>query len=253
MTATAMRSEDIQSLLRGRYAPPEYAYLPQVRSSTGFNPYERYADGLAISTYPSRGIHLHGIEIKVSRADWRRELRRPEKAEPIAQYCTYWWLAAPDGVIPLDEVPQDWGLLEVHGSVLRATKQATKRKAEALSLGFVAAIMRKALDTVMPEAMLKAEFDRGFREGTASAAAGHKTQLEWDLREMESLKASVQRFQEKTGIRIDGYNGERLGETVALVQSVRGGSDFLRRMERFEDMARELMLDAQTMIGALKE
>ena len=44
--------------------------------------------------WPSRGLYLHGFEIKVHRNDWLRELKNPAKAEEIAGYCHFWWVVA---------------------------------------------------------------------------------------------------------------------------------------------------------------
>ena len=61
------------ALLALRYAPPAYAFFEEVRAQTGYAA-GGSADGLALSLWPSRGIELHGFEVKVSRSDWLREL-----------------------------------------------------------------------------------------------------------------------------------------------------------------------------------
>lgn len=80
-------SESVFELLRRRYPAPAWAFLEEVRNQTGYARTIRTADALAMSLYPSRGLHLHGFEVKVSRADWFRELNDPKKAEEIAAYC----------------------------------------------------------------------------------------------------------------------------------------------------------------------
>ena len=49
--------------------------------------FEISGDAVIMSLWPSRGLELHGVEIKVSRADWKREAADPAKAEAIAAYC----------------------------------------------------------------------------------------------------------------------------------------------------------------------
>jgi hypothetical protein len=89
-----MTAKELTKLLSERYKGPEYAFLPQVRNQTGYGNTRdgiRTADGLALSLYPSRGIHLHGFEIKVSRSDWLTEKAFPAKADAIGKYCHFWW------------------------------------------------------------------------------------------------------------------------------------------------------------------
>src|SRR5688572_18266988 len=93
----AVDASRVEYLLAKRFAPSAYAFLPQLRNGTGFGR-TRTADAVAMSLWPSRGIYLHGFEIKVGRGDWLSELRQPEKAEEIARFCKYWSLVAAEGV-----------------------------------------------------------------------------------------------------------------------------------------------------------
>lgn len=71
------------TLLAKRYPDPEYALLTQVADQTGWR--SRIADAVAIGCWKSRGLYIHGFEIKVSRSDWLFERKHPEKAETIGQ------------------------------------------------------------------------------------------------------------------------------------------------------------------------
>ena len=55
----------------------------------------RYADAVAMNLFPSRGLALHGFEIKVSKSDFKSEIENPEKSVPVQQYCDHWWIVAP--------------------------------------------------------------------------------------------------------------------------------------------------------------
>lgn len=74
---------------------------------------ERTIDVLFVRCWKSgTGFERVAIEVKVSRADFRHETdvkRAP--AEATAHRCVY---AAPVGVIPADELPAGWGLIEVY-------------------------------------------------------------------------------------------------------------------------------------------
>lgn len=79
-----------------------------VRSSAGFDA-RRTADALAIDTWPSKGLELHGFEVKCSRSDWLAELRQPDKAETFRRFCDRWWLVTSDRSIVRDDLPGGWG------------------------------------------------------------------------------------------------------------------------------------------------
>lgn len=64
------------------FPPPAFVLLPQVRNGTGFSRRRtRTADAIAASVWPSRGLYLVGVEIKVCVHDWRRELADAAKSE----------------------------------------------------------------------------------------------------------------------------------------------------------------------------
>lgn len=85
---SGVTSEQVLSALRaGPFFGEGYAWFYQVSNGTGWHGRKRFADALVLSCWPSRGINLSGIEVKVSRSDWRRELDIPEKAEAIAKWC----------------------------------------------------------------------------------------------------------------------------------------------------------------------
>lgn len=88
----------------------------------------RRIDVVAMGLWRSTGHLVHGIELKVSRGDWLKELRQPAKAEAAVRTCDYWWLAVGDASIAKrSELPDGWGLLVPHGRGLRALVQPTRR------------------------------------------------------------------------------------------------------------------------------
>ena len=100
-------ASDIEDLLSNRFCAPAWAFLPQVRNGTGFLNVTRTVDAIAMGLWPSRGLYMHGFEIKVRRGDWLNELRNPEKAEEIGQFCDFFWVVAPKEVIKFEEVPDN--------------------------------------------------------------------------------------------------------------------------------------------------
>lgn len=134
---------DVKLALRDYYPPGEYAVAYEVARGTGVMA-RRHLDMIAMNLWPSRGHTINGIEVKVSRSDWRREKAEPAKAEEIAQFCDYFYVAAPIGVIPKDEIPDGWGHLEYRLGKIRQTKAATKLSAKPVDRHFVAAFVRSA-------------------------------------------------------------------------------------------------------------
>ena len=134
----------LREALRKRYPMPEWVLMEEVRDAAGFSA-GRSADAIAMNTWPSRGLEIHGFEIKASRADWLRELKNPAKAEAIACYCDRWWIVANQEVVEVDELPIGWGLLEFKTSgALKEVRLAPKSDdVKPLNRSFVAAMMRR--------------------------------------------------------------------------------------------------------------
>lgn len=237
----------LERLEAGPFRKPAHAWLYNVRNSTGFAPVgkrERYADALVVSCWPSNGLWVAGIEVKVTRSDWRRELADPAKAAAIQMYCDRWYVAAPADVVPLDEVPANWGLLEIRGSKVLRTKEAPTLAAETWNRGFVASVLRNV--AAAQETVRRAGFDAGYGKAkaevdhTAVAALNAKiTELSQELRRAqqaerdarslhEQLKSSVAQFEAAAGCKLgldtwEGrHNAGKLGAAFKAAQALQG-------------------------------
>lgn len=73
----------------------------------------RRADAVHIGLWSSRGAGTVEVcELKVSRADWLVELKKPQKAEAWWPYCHHFWLVVPhEGIVKDGELPKGWGLM----------------------------------------------------------------------------------------------------------------------------------------------
>lgn len=139
----------------------QFALFRNVANGTG-GKCERYADAIGMSLWPSKGLHVHGFEIKVSRSDWRREVDQPEKSAAFERYCHFWWIVAPEGVVPLDEAKSTWGLLEAReGKPLRIRRQATLNPTPELNHEILASILRRAGEASADKAALDAAYRKG--------------------------------------------------------------------------------------------
>jgi len=230
---------DLLKALPLRFPSKEYALLPQVRNCTGFGSTIRTADALAVSLWPSRGIHISGIEIKVSRGDWNRERAMPEKAEELAQYCDFWWIVAPKGVVPVIDVPATWGLLEFDGQKWRAVKAAKQIKPKPLSREFLAAVLRKVAEVSVPISEIEATVEakvKAIRETISDSA-------KWVREDLDALNNRIKVFEQASGVRLS----ERwtLGDVGDAVRQVMTGEHTRveKRLKLLRESAAQILQD----------
>ena len=102
--------------LRRHYIKPSASlaggvFVPEVGLNDG-RAKQRRCDAVYVGFTTTSGRLMVGHEIKISRADWRHELDQPDKAEVWASQCHAWYIVAPStAVVPVDEVPDAWGLM----------------------------------------------------------------------------------------------------------------------------------------------
>jgi hypothetical protein len=227
-------SPAIYDALRERYCAPQYALFYEVANGTGAN-IQRYADALAMSLFPSRGLHMHGFEVKVSRHDWQRELGNPHKAEEgIFKFCDHWWIVTPEDIVKPGELPPTWGHLElkVSGSlqdgtwkaVLRQAKAAPLLEAQQMSRSFIAALLRRADEGVSARVRtLVNEETRGLREKLAKVSADNEAAIREEVD--ERMKRNDERFKE-----VREFEAV-LGEPIAEYGADRGTARILKAMK----------------------
>lgn len=78
----------------------------RAEKETLFSP--RRIDVLAIAP---GGSEVVAFEVKISRADFRNEIRNPSKREHVIKNCTQFYFVCPVGVIPVREMPPRCGLI----------------------------------------------------------------------------------------------------------------------------------------------
>ena len=214
--------------LEKRYSRPHWVFLRELRNDTGFQS-TRACDALAIGVYHSRGQLMIGFEKKVSRADWLRELREPEKAEAIARFCDQWYIVIPEpSIVQLDELPSTWGLLHVKGNAIHTLKQAPTLTPKPIDRGMLASIVERTIEeTIKPylvtkEEAKREELDAAWERGRESAAR--------ELENAKELREQVEAFEKASGIHINQYcHGKELGERV---KSVMQKDRFIRDADR---------------------
>lgn len=146
--------------LRLRYCAPEFAFFTKVMEGSGGG--GQRVDGMAMNMWSSRGYAVSGFEVKVSRADWLRELKSPAKAESIFGYCDHWYLVAPREAYKIEEIPEPWGVIDVltstkdaFGNVvpvsLRERKKAPKLNSKTADRGLLAMMLRRGNQRIEDE------------------------------------------------------------------------------------------------------
>lgn len=224
---------DLLAALAKRHQPPAWAFLTHVSDSTG-GAHQRTADAIAMSLWPSRGLELHGIEVKTTRSDWLRELRDPAKADLLAGLCDRWWVAAPAGVVADGELPPTWGLYTVTASGARAAVQAPLlahgRSSGPITLprGFLAALLRASLSGTVPvESVARLEEQarrQGYDKGVASAEPDRV------VSDLQQLRKAVGEFTARSGVEFHHWAAGDIGDAVKAVldMSYRGRGDAIR-------------------------
>lgn len=196
----AATTADIKVALRRVYAQPEWALLFEVGDATGAR-HSRFADAIAMSLWPSRGLTLTGMEIKVSRSDWKKERDHPEKAETIAAFCDYWQLVtAPKVVLDATDIPPAWGWLEFNGARFVTRQAPTRTDVKSVDRTFLAALLRRAHKT--DEGIIAAEVERMREIETASFEARVEAAAANKARQYSSLARQVAEFEAASGLSI---------------------------------------------------
>ena len=142
MEDRALCTEDLRARVMKLWAPPAYYVLNEVRNGTGYGRREGYVDVLAMSVWPSRGLELIGAELKVSRTDWLRELKDPEKAEKFVKYCHRWYLITANDAAKEQEIPPTWGWMVAGPKGLKTIKAAPELKPDLPDWLLLASIFR---------------------------------------------------------------------------------------------------------------
>lgn len=225
MKTQRAKHERLVKLMKARYSAPAWGLLWEVPNGTGHNK-SRTADAMAMSLWPSRGLELHGFELKTVRSDWLGELKNPAKAEALAKYCDRWWIVAEPGVVEVGELPPSWGLIERRGSVLRVQREAAAHVAPVEpDTSFLASLFRAvsliearhSADYIKRSAV-SAELELEYQRGVGDSEASAKRKSSNATAELEDLKTQLAKFEESSGVKIDRFcHAEKIGAAVKLV------------------------------------
>lgn len=251
-------------LLRRRYLGerpgngPAWAFVPGVRNAAGFDA-NRTADAIAMSLWPSRGLELHGFEIKCSRSDWVRELKNPAKAELFMTLVDRWWLVVADAkIVQPGELPDTWGLLAARGGKLVQIQEAKK-----ISIGepiftpsgrsFLAALLRSAART---HDHTPAEVQEAITAALERERKSHALTLEHKDETIALLKGRLDKFKETFGVGLGDdsdmwrHGGKPASEVGAALRLVLDGE---ADIERYEKRLAYILDQAEHLVGEMRQ
>ena len=222
-----------------------YVTAVQVNNGAGFA-YGRTLDAVVFDTWPSKGLAVHGFEIKCSKSDLRRELQQTAKFAEFEPFLDTFSIVAPKEIIDRDIIPKRWGIYVPNdNSTLRTVRkplylhESGEQRREFLARTFAAAFARALVQRSLSTEARDMALAEGFKNGEQSKA--------YELSQAAKLSEQVVEFEQASGVSIGTYagNGTRIGEAVKFVLS--GG---LESKTRYSVDLRNL---AQNLLGLANE
>ena len=195
-------SEDIVNALEKRYPDTAYVTLFEVSDRTGGR--NRAADVIILSMWPSRGLDIIGIEIKVHRGDWISELRKPAKAEAFFNFCNEWWVYTAPNIVKNGELPRTWGLIEFDGKRFKVIKKAPSLKPKPVTKPLMMSLIRNALS--QGAASVHWKYRMEMSEARQSGREETKYKLEDKDAELRAALKRIQDFERASGLRLGGFS-----------------------------------------------
>lgn len=238
-----------------RYLFPEesHAMLYEVRNRTGFSHggRERYADAIAMSLWPSRGLDIIGVEVKTSRGDWEKELADPSKSEAFMQYCDKWYLAVGDkDIVKEGELPPTWGLIAPKRTRLGIVKQAPKLTPKDIPRFFLASLLRAA--NKGHNEVLAGLVDEKVKDRLESFRTSQVREITRLKKDYDDLRNTVKEFEKASGLVLQGWAARDPKELGLLVRYVKERGAGLIRQEAMgvRNLANKLVTAADAVAEA---
>lgn len=205
---------NVYNLLRKKYPDNEYALMQEVSDRAGHSR-SRSLDYLVVGLWPSRGLNVEGIELKSNRSDWLNEIKNPQKQENHFQYCDYFWLLTNGKgktIALIEEIPETWGWMDIEYDKIKIKKQAPKLSPIAISRDFFAAALKRASNK---EKFVHVDgIEEHVKERVDSAIKYHVAECDRQTIKLQELQKAVNEFQRKTGLRINTFDIQNIGQGV---------------------------------------
>ena len=248
-------AKNVFSILRKKFPASEYALLSEVSNAPGFHR-SRSADYIVMSLWPSRGLALHGFELKSNRGDWLRELKNPQKAESYFQYCDYFWLLTEDDTVAkLEEIPDTWGWYCIKGERIHTMKEAPKLTPKDIPRSFVACLLKRACDR--DEYVHISTIEERIEQAKQAGKDERRYENDSLTKENKELNNILEEFRKESGgidlNRAWGSEIKDIGGAVKIIQN--GGADAIQKqllgLERTARQIHEQIKNNLSVLAAL--
>jgi len=240
-----LTTKEVRDRLAEKYSGWQWVFLNELRSSNGFAFSVRSADAIAINLYPSHGCEMHGFEIKVSRSDFLKELKDPDKSDIFKQYCDRWFLVVGDSsIVKPGELPAGWGLIVPRGDSLMIKIGANKLEPEPMGRLFYTAIMKRLVDDTPQVAEVRKEaHQKGVMVGKEHAGF----EIYALKQRLQDAESSLKIFKELTGESLDSWNPEA---TIKEIQSI---LKIKQQEKKYMDEIKRRISATENMLKTLKD
>ncbi len=252
LMAKKNRTEDeMLMLLRRKYAAvsgngSEYAFVTHVRNDAGHSA-TRTIDAMAMSLWPSRGLRLYAFEIKVSRADWVKEMREPAKAEAFQPFVDYFYLVVSDEeIVRSGELPETWGMMAPRSCGLHVVREAPLQEdVKDLSRGMLAALLRQAgVEAARPPDEIEEARRAGLAEGMEMQQEGRRHEVDHLKERLKKIEGREREFKKRVGA---SYTSLLDGRTDSFYAAIKSALDGERDIEHLRGRLQRLGSDARIM------
>lgn len=211
-----MTCQELHQSMQKIFAMPGYTYMQEVRDATGFDAV-RTADAIAVGMYRSRGLLMHGFEMKVSRTDWLKELTQPEKAESWMRFCHHWSLVISDAsFVHEGELPDTWGLYAPVKGKMKCIKRPPMLDPAPITMKCLTALIYGA--NCAANGLLQTRIDAALEEDRKRRM---QSQM-YELDQLRKMSERVKEFQEASGINLGKHSWEcpkAMGEAVKALMA----------------------------------
>ena len=153
-----MKTQEIIDALKSYYSTGringQLIYISELRGGTGFeNIWNKQGiDFWVFYMWQSHHYSRYSYEIKVSRADFLKELKEPKKRRMALAYSNYYYFITPPGLVKPEELPLEAGLKEVHPPLtelrdyrIKTVHEAPRREPITPNWSFMAQLMRQCV------------------------------------------------------------------------------------------------------------
>jgi len=214
-----------KNALKRKFDYPEWGLFFEVKGKNG-----KMADAIAYNLYPSRNWRTIGMEVKVSRSDWKKEKQTASKNDWfVGQVDEFYVVAGRKGIVKESELPEGWGLYEMKGGgKLYQVKDSdlTEHQDREMDEEFYMRGVKKAVEQAHSEKVSKKRAERkAFRKGKK---AGKE---EGDVsRKQKKLIKKGKKFKKLDDrvnaslYRVDDDTIEKFNKAVKLVDKLDSGS-----------------------------